>query len=162
MLNLIKHFTTTIEHFIQIPSASVNSSTRCNIAKAVSPDHHVLRVLKTNSQSNFLVKLPRNWLAVWNCDHHSAPIIHCIASMIWVPQHKNNGDNIFSFSALSNVPSGNYELFKKMHLNMSSGQWRPFCLGLNVITGTKLWIHLHSINNILYLMSSRVATNDPL
>ena len=24
--------------------------------------------------------------------------------------------------------------FKKMHLNMSYGKWRPFCLGLNVLT----------------------------
>ena len=24
--------------------------------------------------------------------------------------------------------------FKKMHLKMSSGKWRPFCLGLNVLT----------------------------
>ena len=24
--------------------------------------------------------------------------------------------------------------FKKMHLNMSSGKWRPFCLGLNALT----------------------------
>ena len=24
-------------------------------------------------------------------------------------------------------------LFKKMHLKMSSGKWRPFCLGLNVL-----------------------------
>ena len=24
-------------------------------------------------------------------------------------------------------------LFKKMHLNISSGKWRPFCLGLNVL-----------------------------
>ena len=24
--------------------------------------------------------------------------------------------------------------FKKMHLKMSSGRWRPFCLGLNVLT----------------------------
>ena len=23
--------------------------------------------------------------------------------------------------------------FKKMHLNMSSAKWRPFCLGLNVL-----------------------------
>ena len=23
--------------------------------------------------------------------------------------------------------------FKKMHLKMSSGKWRPFCLGLNVL-----------------------------
>ena len=27
-------------------------------------------------------------------------------------------------------------LFKKMHLKMSSGKWRPFCLGLNVL----IWI----------------------
>ena len=26
--------------------------------------------------------------------------------------------------------------FKKMHLKMSSGKWRPFCLGLNVLTQT--------------------------
>ena len=26
--------------------------------------------------------------------------------------------------------------FKKMHLKMSSGKWRPFCLGLNVLIGT--------------------------
>ena len=24
--------------------------------------------------------------------------------------------------------------FKKMHLKMSSGKWRPFCIGLNVLT----------------------------
>ena len=24
---------------------------------------------------------------------------------------------------------------KKIHLKMSSGKWRPFCLGLNVLTG---------------------------
>ena len=27
--------------------------------------------------------------------------------------------------------------FKKMHLKMSSAKWRPFCLGLNVLRGTK-------------------------
>ena len=26
--------------------------------------------------------------------------------------------------------------FKKMHLKMSSGKWRPSCLGLNVLTKT--------------------------
>ena len=29
-------------------------------------------------------------------------------------------------------------LFKKMHLNMSSAKWRPFCLGLNVLTHPSL------------------------
>ena len=28
--------------------------------------------------------------------------------------------------------------FKKMHLNMSSAKWRPFCLGLNVLTLTRV------------------------
>ena len=28
---------------------------------------------------------------------------------------------------------------KKMHLNMSSAKWRPFCLGLNVLTDMYLW-----------------------
>ena len=28
--------------------------------------------------------------------------------------------------------------FKKMHLKMSSGKWRPFCLGLNVLRDTTL------------------------
>ena len=27
--------------------------------------------------------------------------------------------------------------FKKMHLKMSSGKWRPFCLGLNVLIGSR-------------------------
>ena len=27
--------------------------------------------------------------------------------------------------------------FKKMHFKMPSGKWRPFCLGLNVLTSTK-------------------------
>ena len=28
--------------------------------------------------------------------------------------------------------------FKKMHLQMSSAKWRPFCLGLNVLSDTIL------------------------
>ena len=30
--------------------------------------------------------------------------------------------------------------FNKMHLKMSSGKWRPFCLGLNVSTATCSWV----------------------
>ena len=30
-------------------------------------------------------------------------------------------------------------LFKKIHLKMSSEKWRPFCLGLNVLTAGYLW-----------------------
>ena len=33
-------------------------------------------------------------------------------------------------------------LFKKMHLKMSSGKWRPFCLGLNVLIKTDSCRHL--------------------
>ena len=29
--------------------------------------------------------------------------------------------------------------FKKMHLKMSSGKWRPFCLGLNVLSTMNCW-----------------------
>ena len=32
--------------------------------------------------------------------------------------------------------------FKKMHLKMSSGKWRPFCLGLNVLMWTQEFIHM--------------------
>ena len=28
--------------------------------------------------------------------------------------------------------------FKKMHLKMSSGKWRPFCLGLNVLSSSNV------------------------
>ena len=30
--------------------------------------------------------------------------------------------------------------FKKMRLKVSSGKWRPFCLGLNVLTWSILWL----------------------
>ena len=29
--------------------------------------------------------------------------------------------------------------FKKIHLNMSSAKWRPYCLGLNVLTNVKIY-----------------------
>ena len=32
--------------------------------------------------------------------------------------------------------------FKKIHLKMSSGKWRPFCLGLNVLTHWGLVLHI--------------------
>ena len=32
--------------------------------------------------------------------------------------------------------------FKKMHLKMSSGKWRPFCLGLNVLTDAYIYIYV--------------------
>ena len=32
--------------------------------------------------------------------------------------------------------------FKKMRFKMSSGKWRPFCLGLNVLTWVSKYIHM--------------------
>ena len=34
--------------------------------------------------------------------------------------------------------------FKKIHLKMSSGKWRPFCLGLNVLTEIRTWISIQT------------------
>ena len=31
--------------------------------------------------------------------------------------------------------------FRKMHLKMSSGNWQPFCLGLNVLTDKEFQVH---------------------
>ena len=39
-------------------------------------------------------------------------------------------------------------LFKKMYLKMSSGEWRPFCLGLNVLT-LSLWKNQFPIHIML-------------
>ena len=40
--------------------------------------------------------------------------------------------------------------FKKMHLNMSSAKWRPFCLGLNVLKIQKAWgpLYRHGLSLI--------------
>ena len=46
--------------------------------------------------------------------------------------------------------------FKKMHLKVSSAKWRPFCLGLNVLTkpplklGMGIYIPLFHVNVITY------------
>ena len=40
--------------------------------------------------------------------------------------------------------------FKKMHLNMSSAKWRPFCLGLNVLRNW-LWALIMKIQGYCYL-----------
>ena len=41
--------------------------------------------------------------------------------------------------------------FKKMHMKMSSGKWRPFCLGLNVLNAVccwrPCWFKHHSFNH---------------
>ena len=41
--------------------------------------------------------------------------------------------------------------FKKIHLKMSSGKWRPFCLGLNVITVNYSWWYLGHLTNNSFL-----------
>ena len=47
-------------------------------------------------------------------------------------------------------------LFKKMHLKMSSGKWRPFCLGLNVLSLSFLWVSVFWL--ILVAPSASVLT----
>ena len=45
-------------------------------------------------------------------------------------------------------------LFKEMHLKMSSGKWRPFCLGLNVlrdICNGCIWYCNHCLSPIIFL-----------
>ena len=41
---------------------------------------------------------------------------------------------------------------KKMHLKMSSAKWRPFCLGLNVLT--VLWLGQQSLGNVIIISKS--------
>ena len=41
-------------------------------------------------------------------------------------------------------------LFKKMHLKMSSAKWRPFCLGLNVLTEMYLQMPSENFSAILF------------
>ena len=49
--------------------------------------------------------------------------------------------------------------FKKMHLKMSSAEWRPFCLGLNVLSNncyaTVRMLFIHSCN--IYLLVKRLC-----
>ena len=52
---------------------------------------------------------------------------------------------------------------KKMHLKMSSGNWRPFCLGLNELSFVLLWLnhpsfHRHGHVDILTKFPSVTAT----
>ena len=42
-------------------------------------------------------------------------------------------------------------LFKKIHLKLPSGKWRPFCLGLNVLTMPNSYFLSHSSNYITEL-----------
>ena len=51
--------------------------------------------------------------------------------MIYNNDNDNDNDND------DNNNRNSYFLYKKMHLNMSSGKWRPFCFGLNMLTGIK-------------------------
>ena len=50
--------------------------------------------------------------------------------------------------------------FKKMRLKMSSGKWRPFCLGLNVLTGPRLTQYLN--NNMETQGHCKIMTKEPL
>ena len=41
-------------------------------------------------------------------------------------------------------------LFKKMHLEMASGKWRPFCLGLNVLNHHWSGTHFNDVVSLRY------------
>ena len=41
---------------------------------------------------------------------------------------------------------------KKMHLKISSAKWRPFCLGLNVLTDEDVWMYLLDINFCRFIL----------
>ena len=43
--------------------------------------------------------------------------------------------------------------FKKIHLKMSSGKWRPFCLGLNVLNRIEYGIPFKWIKHSLFALS---------
>ena len=55
--------------------------------------------------------------------------------------------------------------FTKMHLKMSSAKWRPFCLGLNVLSvfiGVLIWLSVCSTSVVGVLMGVDWALNGPL
>ena len=43
---------------------------------------------------------------------------------------------------------------KKIHLKMSSGKWRPFCLGLNVLRWDRMSVMSHQINDDFTIYST--------
>ena len=58
---------------------------------------------------------------------HRQAIIWTIAGILLIgPLGTNSSEILIEMHTFS---------FKKMHLNMSSGKWRPFYLGLNVLKG---------------------------
>ena len=52
--------------------------------------------------------------------------------------------------------------FKKIHLKMSSGKWRPFCLGLNVLTDDAAVTSIKYECNWMDLRSTFPASKIPL
>ena len=60
----------------------------------------------------------RKWIVAWSAPSH-------YLNQYWNIVSSNDRCKIHTF------------LFKKMHLNMSSGKWPPFCLGLDVLIALK-------------------------
>ena len=50
--------------------------------------------------------------------------------------------------------------FKKMHLKMSSGNWRSFCLGPNVLTRVSIFYHPSTFKH--HKLSLKELTNNPI
>ena len=69
-------------------------------------------------------------------------IIWTIAGILLIePLGTNFSENLIGIQTFS---------FKKMHLKISSAKWRPFCLGLNVLKLSLLWVPQEELtdNNI--------------
>ena len=69
-----------------------------------------------------------------------------ISHMVWLKYlniHENKLRHMWNFRVLYEGRIRLYISFNKMHLKMSSAKWRPFCLGLNVLTffiiGQAIW-----------------------
>ena len=68
----------------------------------------------------------RQWLVAWPAPSHY--LNQCWNIVNWTIGNK------FQW----NINRNDTFSFKKIHLKMLPGKWRPFCLGLNVLTNTKI------------------------
>ena len=89
----------------------------------------------------------RQWLAAWP---HQA-IIWTNAGILLIGPLRTNFTEIIEIKAL---------LFKKVYFKMSFGNWRPFCLGLNV----SRYEDYHAVHNVTNVISDycSIFHNKPL
>ena len=70
----------------------------------------------------------RQWLVAWSAPSHY--LNQCWNIVNWTLRNTNFSEILIAIHMFS---------FKKLHLKMSSGKWRPFCLSLNVSTYINSW-----------------------